>query len=164
MKGFLGFASYYRKYIRDYAKIASPLIKATVNKGERKDQKVEWNDECEKAFVELKARLTSELVLQLPDFDKPFRVDADACLYGVGATLEQTCDETGKKWKPVAYFSKHLSEAQQQYSTSERELLAIILACEHFKQFSYGVKFDVVTDHRILKQLFVFTNLSPRLQ
>ena len=158
LKGFLGFASYYRKYIRDFAKIASPLIRATL-----RTTKLVWNDDCEQAFCKLKQILTSELVLQLPDFKKPFRVDADACQYGVGAALEQPCDDTNKRWKPVAFFSKHLSETQQKYSTSERELLAIILACEHFKQMLYGAKFQIVTDHRPLKTLLSSTNLSPRL-
>jgi hypothetical protein len=81
----------------------------------------------------------------------------------VGATLEQPCVDTNKQWKPVAFFSKHLSETQQKYSTSERELLAIILACEHFKQMLYGAKFQIVTDHRPLKSLLSSTNLSPRL-
>jgi hypothetical protein len=111
----------------------------------------------------LKQILTSELVLQLPDFNKPFRVYADACQYGVGAALEQPSDVDVKQWKPVAFFSKHLSETQQNYSTSERELLAIILACEHFKQMLYGVKFQIVTDHSPLKAVFSSTNLSPRL-
>ena len=102
-------------------------------------------------------------LLQLPNCKKPFRFDADACQYGVGAALEQPCDEDDTKWKPVAFFSKHLSETQQKYSTTERELLAIILACEHFRQMLYGVKFNVVTDHRPLKDLLTSTNLSPRL-
>jgi hypothetical protein len=158
LKGFLGFASYYRKFIRNFAKIASPLIRATI-----RATKLVWNDECELAFEELKQILTSELVLQLPDFNKPFRVYADACQYGVGAALEQPSDVDVKQWKPVAFFSKHLSETQQKYSTSERELLAIILACEHFKQMLYGVKFQIVTDHSPLKAVFSSTNLSPRL-
>ena len=116
LKGFLGFASYYRKFIRNFAKIASPLIRATI-----RATKLVWNDECELAFEELKQILTSELVLQLPDFNKPFRVYADACQYGVGAALEQPSDVDVKQWKPVAFFSKHLSETQQKYSTSERE-------------------------------------------
>jgi hypothetical protein len=158
LKGFLGFASYYRKFIRNFAKIASPLIRATI-----RATKLVWNDECELAFEELKQILTSELVLQLPDFNKPFRIYADACQYGVGAALEQPSDVDVKQWKPVAFFSKHLSETQQKYSTSERELLAIILACEHFKQMLYGVKFQIVTDHSPFKAVFSSTNLSPRL-
>ena len=103
------------------------------------------------------------MVLQLPDFKKPFRVDADACQYGVSAALEQPCDNDITKWKPVAFFRTHLSETQQKYSTSERELLAIVLGCEHFRQLLYGIKFQVVTDRRLLKHLLISTNVSPRL-
>jgi len=158
LKGFLGFGSYYRKYIKRFAKIASPLIRATI-----RATRVEWTNDCEIAFQKLKKILTSNLILQLPDLKKPFRLDADACQYGVGASLEQPCNEDSTKWKPVAFFSKHLSVTQQNYSTSERELLAIILACEHFKQLLYGAKFQVVTDHRPLKDLLTSNNLSPRL-
>ena len=66
------------------------------------------------------------MILQLPDFNKPFRLDTDACNYGVGASLEQPHENT-INWKPVAFFSKHLSTTQQKYSTSERELLKSIL-------------------------------------
>ena len=68
-------------------------------------------------------------------------MDADACQYGVGAALEQPCDNYNTRWKPVAFFSKHLSETQQKYSTSERELLAIVLGCEHFRQLLYVTRF-----------------------
>ena len=158
LKGFLGYASYYRKYIKNFSSIASPLIRATI-----RTKVVKWTEECQNAFDELKRILTSELVLQLPDFSKPFKLDTDACDYGVGASLEQPIIEGCKESKPVAYFSKHLSETQQRYSTTERELLAIVLACEHFRQMLYGVKFQVVTDHQPLKAIFTSSNLSPRL-
>ena len=96
------------------------------------------------AFEELKEILTSDLILQLPNFSKPFRFDTDACNLGIGASFEQPTGEA-KEWKPVAYFSKHLSVTQQKYSTTERELLAIVLACEHFRQRLYGVRFQVVS-------------------
>jgi hypothetical protein len=134
------------------------LLRATIE-----TNKVKWNEECQKSFDELKNLLTSDLVLQLPDFSKPFRLDTDACNYGVGEALEQPINSNSKEWKPVAYFSKHLSETQQKYSTTERELLAIVLACEHFRQMLYGVQFHVVTDHQPLKSILTSSNLSPRI-
>ena len=95
LKGFLGFGSYYRKYIKRFAKIASPLIRATI-----RASRVEWTNDCEIAFQKLRQILTSNLILQLPDFKKPFRLDADACQYGVGASLEQPCNEDPTKWYP----------------------------------------------------------------
>jgi hypothetical protein len=77
--------------------------------------------------------------------------------------LEQPSIDNKEQWKPVAFFSKHLSETQQKYSTSERELLAIVLSCEHFRKLLYGVKFHVYTDHQPLKALLTANELSQRL-
>ena len=103
------------------------------------------------------------MVLQLPYFLKPYRLDTDACNYGVGAALEQPTSLDSKECKPVAYYSKHLSETQQRYSTTERELLAVVLACEHFRQMLYGVQFQVVTDHQPLNSILTSSNLSPSI-
>ncbi len=73
-----------------------------------------------------------------------------AYFYGVGAVLAQLEDAY---WHPVAYFSKHLSKQERNYSTSEKELFAIVLAMEHFRQFLYGVQFVVITDHQPLKYI-----------
>ena len=116
LKGFLGYSSYYRKYIKSYSSIASPLTRNTI-----RTKYLKWNGDCQISFDNLKEILSSDLVLQLPNFDKPFRLDTDACNYGIGASLEQPSNDDINLWKPVAFYSKHLSETQQRYLTTERE-------------------------------------------
>jgi len=156
VQSFIGLGSYYRKFIPGFSKIASPLIRCT-----EKGKKFEWTNECQLAFNEIRDLVCSDRVLVLPDFDKDFRLEADASNYGVGAVISQL---HVKSWRPVAYFSKHLSKRERSYSTSEKELLAIILAMEHFKQFLYGKEFEVFTDHEPLKYYLTADELSPRLE
>ena len=96
----------------------------------------------------------------LPVFDQPFQLSADASNYGVGSVLEQ---EKELKWHPIAYFSKHLNKTERNYSTSEKELYAIVLSVEHFRQFLYGTTFTVYTDHAPLQFLLKIKNPSSRL-
>lgn len=100
-QGFLGLVSYYRKFIKNCAKICSPLINLT-----KRGVIFEWTDECQDAFEFLRDSLTQEdNILILPDYDAPFRIETDASKYGVGGVLSQIRDN---KWHPVSYFSKHL--------------------------------------------------------
>jgi hypothetical protein len=106
----------------------SPMIKLT-----QKDTDFIWTTECEDAFIKLKSYLVDEnKVLTLPDFSKPFQIETDASKRGVGGVLSQ---KVGKHFQPVAYFSKHLSRTESNYSTSEREMLGIVLSFEHFKEY-----------------------------
>jgi hypothetical protein len=120
VQSFLGLASYYRKYIPNFSTIASPLIRCTM-----KCKTLIWDSNCQKAFDILREYLVSDRILRLPDFDKQFRVDTDASNYGVGGVISQI---DGTNWRPVAYFSRHLSRREQNYSTTERELLAVVLS------------------------------------
>lgn len=95
----------------------------------------------------------------MPDLGKRFRIETDACNYGIGAVLAQEYDYN---WQPVAYLSKYLSSQQKRYSTCERELLAIVEAIEHFKYFLYGTSFTVLTDHQPLRTILKADVLSPR--
>ena len=151
---FVGLGSYYRKFIPNYATIVSPLIRAT------QEKIIEWNDECQRAFDLVRHILINDPVLQLPLFNEPFIIETDASLYGVGAVLSQS--HTGET-KPVAYYSKHLTKPERNYSTTEREMLAIVLAIEHFKQFLYGTQFVVYTDHQPLKYVFQTKDPAARL-
>jgi hypothetical protein len=155
VQAFLGLVSYYRKFIKNCSSIASPLIKLTEKKAI-----FNWTENCEQSFQTLKNFLVSENVLALPDFSKEFVVEADASQIGVGAVLSQKID---RHYRPIAYFSKHLNKTEQNYSTSERELLAIVLAVEHFKEYLYGREFKILSDHEPLKFLATTDAPHPRL-
>jgi hypothetical protein len=151
---YVGLGSFYRRFIAGFASIVSPLLRAIHEKP------LIWTHECQQAFEFLRNKLTSEPLLALPEFDKPFSVETDACNYGVGAVLSQLKE---LDWLPVAYFSRHLSKVERNYSTTEKELYAIVLAVEHFKQFLYGIEFKVITDHQPLKYLFSIKEPASRL-
>ena len=156
LQSFLGLVSYYRKFIKGCAGICSPLICLT-----RKGVDWKWTEECESAFEALKDILTSENnVLVIPSDDDQIRVETDASLYGVGGVLSIL---RGNSLRPVAYFSKHLSKTEGNYSASEREMLAIVLAVERFKQYLYGREFTVLSDHLPLKYLLTCDAPEPRL-
>ena len=156
---FLGLASYYRKFIKDFVKIAEPLHACSLLK-----KKPVWTENCELAFNTLRTYLTeSDKVLMLPRLDQVFKVFCDACDYGIGAVLSQEFVINSNDWRPIAYFSKHLSKAERNYSTGEKELLSIVWATENWKKFLYGVEFIVVTDHQPLQWLKTVKNPSSRL-
>ena len=157
VQSFLGLVSYYRKFIKNCSAHASPLIKLTM-KNERKD--FVWTEECENSFQYLRNVLISEAVLILPEHDKPFRIEADASKYGIGGVLSQFRDGY---WRPVSYFSKHLSKTEINYSASEREMLAIVLSVERFKQYVYGREFVILSDHMPLKFLLTADVPEARL-
>ena len=156
LQSFLGLISYYRKFIKNCSTIASPLIKLT-----EKTTDFIWTNDCEISFQTLKHFLTSnDHVLALPDFNKPFVIECDASKYGIGGVLSQ---KQGRHFKPIAYFSKHLTKTERNYSTSEREMLAVVLSVEHFKQYVYGQAFTVYSDHEPLKFLATSDVPAPRL-
>ena len=104
--------------------------------------------------------ITSEPILILPRMNEPFQIETDASGYGVGAVLAQ---ERNQIWLPVAYFSQRLNKCERNYSTSEKELYAIVLATEYFRQFVYGIDFKIITDHKPLQYLLTVKEPASRL-
>ena len=142
LRGFLGVLGYYRKFIRDFARIAKPLTNSL-----RKGETLDYSREFINAFEKCKNILTSSTILQYPDFDKTFILTTDASNHAIGAVLSQ--GPVGKD-KPIAYASRTLSQTEEKYSTIEKELLAIVWACKYFRPYLFGRKFVLYTDHKPL--------------
>jgi hypothetical protein len=113
LRGFLGLAGYYRKFIRDFGLIASPLTRLL------RHEAFAWDDEATAAFEALKGALTTGPVLQMPDFDKPFIVDCDASGAGFGAVLHQGDG-------PLAYFSRPFAARHLKLAAYEQELIGLV--------------------------------------
>lgn len=144
IRSFLGLTGFYRRYIPDYSAVAIPLTDLT-RKGQ--PNKVKWEEPQEKAFQALRSKLASPPILQLPNFTKTFVLRTDASNRGVGAILMQYCDGV---LHPVAYASRKLCKAEQNYSAIEKECLAIVWAIRKFDLYLFGRAFVIQTDHRPL--------------
>nr|KYP45847.1 Retrovirus-related Pol polyprotein from transposon 17.6 [Cajanus cajan] len=150
VRGFMGLAGYYRRFIEGFPKIVMPLTQLT-----RKDHPFVWKEECEKSFQELKEKLTSSPVLILPNPDKSFEVYCDASHQGLGCVLMQDR-------QVVAYVSRQLKTHERNYPTHNLELAAMVFALKIWRHYLYGEKFDVFSDHKSLKYLFDQKELSMR--
>jgi hypothetical protein len=146
LRGFVGLASYYRRFIPNFAQIAKALTKLT-----RKNVEFIWEDEQELAFQTLKNHLTTYPILRHPDFERPFYLYTDASGTALGAVLQQI-DEDGRDYV-IAYASRSLTSAEQNYSTTEQECLAVVWAIEKFHHYLGYRKFFLITDHAALKWL-----------
>ena len=156
LQQFLGLANYYRQFIKGYAKIARPLSKLL-----GADEDFEWEDEQWLAFKALKTLLTQAPVLIYPKLNEPYILQTDASGYAIGAVLSQIGDD-GKE-HPIAYISRTLNKHERKYSTTEKECLAVLNACEKFKDYLYRSRVIVVSDHAPLKWLQKQQSTNARL-
>jgi hypothetical protein len=134
VRKFMGLCQYYSSYMPNFADIAAVITDLTKGVGP-KNRKIVWSDACQKAFNTIKSLISSSPVLLMPDMTKPFRIECDASDYAVGAVLLQQDPTCHDDWKPVAFISKKLSNAERNYPTQERELLAILFACKTWRCF-----------------------------
>lgn len=155
LRSFLGLASYYRRFVQDFATIASPLHQLT-----QKGQVFQWSEGCARAFTQLRSALVEAPVLAYPDPQRPFIVDTDASNVGLGAVLSQE-GEQGEQ--VIAYFSRSLSRPERNYCVTRRELLAVILGLHHFRPYLYGQRFLLRTDHASLTWLLSFKEPEGQL-
>ena len=155
---FLGMAGYYRKFCKNFSGIAEPLTNLL-----KKSTKFKWNVKCQDAFDRLKAILKSAPVLLAPDFDKCFKLAVDASDVGIGAVLLQE-DNNGID-HPVCYFSKKFNKHQKNYSTIEKECLALILAIQQFEVYLTSSTSPIVvfSNHNPLSFLHKLKNKNQRL-
>lgn len=150
IRSLLGFGNYFRRFILRYSDMVRPLVELT-----KKDVPVQWSQECEQAFHNLKNAIINAPVLKHPDMNKPFQLVCDASNFASGAILIQ--DE-----HPCAFASKKFISAERNYTTEERELLAVIHALKLFRCYLEGQHFTICTDHHPLKYFDTKGDLTPR--
>ncbi|CAL9025924.1 unnamed protein product [Prunus brigantina] len=155
VRSFLGHAGFYRRFIKDFSKIARPLCNLLA-----KDMDFVFDQNCENAFNALKKMLTTAPIIIPPDWSLPLELMCDASDYAVGAVLGQ---RVAKKPHAIYYASRTLNDAQLNYSTTENELLAVIFALEKFRSYLITNKVIIYTDHAALKYLLAKKDAKPRL-
>ncbi|RDY05422.1 Retrovirus-related Pol polyprotein, partial [Mucuna pruriens] len=137
VRSFLGHVGFYRRFIKNFSKLALPLSKLL-----QKDVEFNFDQPCIEAFQELKSRLTSAPILQAPNWDLPFELMCDASNSALGARTG-----VGQPVHVIAYASRTMDPAQQNYTTIEKELLAIVFALDKFRSYLLGSKIVVFSNH-----------------
>ncbi|GJR78851.1 reverse transcriptase domain-containing protein [Tanacetum coccineum] len=155
VRSFLGHAGFYRRFIQDFSKIARPMTHLL-----EKETPFFFSKECIESFNTLKRKLTEAPILIAPDWDLPFELMCDASDFAIGAVLGQ---RKNKHFQPIHYASKTMTEAQAHYTTTEKELLAVVYAFEKFRSYLVLSKSIVYTDHSAIKYLFTKKDAKPRL-
>ncbi|CAN6472359.1 unnamed protein product [Victoria cruziana] len=155
LRSFLGHAGFYRRFIQDFSKISKPLCELLA-----KDVTFVFSEECMRSFERLKEALVSAPILRAPDWNLQFEIMCDASDYAIGAILGQRVE---KKPVVIYYASKLLVDAQLNYTTTEKELLAVVFALEKFRSYVLGSRVIIYTYHAALKYLLSKKNSKPRL-
>ncbi|GJW80399.1 reverse transcriptase domain-containing protein [Tanacetum coccineum] len=155
VRSFLGHAGFYRRFIKDFSKISRPMTHLL-----EKNTPFIFSNECIQAFETLKKKLTEAPILIAPDWDLPFELMCDASDFAIGAVLGQRHE---KHFRPIHYASKTMNEAESHYTTTEKEMLAVVYAFEKFRSYLILNKCIVYTDHSALKYLFAKKDSKARL-
>ncbi|WVZ76506.1 LOW QUALITY PROTEIN: hypothetical protein U9M48_024481 [Paspalum notatum var. saurae] len=150
IRSFLGLVGYYRRFIKDFSRIAKPMTALT-----QKNAKFAWSPKCKEAFGTLKKLLTSAPVLAQPDITKPFDVYCDASGSGLGCVLMQ-------EGRVIAYASSQLRKHEVNYPTHDLELLAVVYALKKWRHYLLGNTCHIYTDHKSLKYIFTQPELNMR--
>ncbi|KAL0534055.1 hypothetical protein IC582_028332 [Cucumis melo] len=150
VRSFLGLAGYYRRFVENFSRIATPLTQLT-----RKGVPFVWSKACEDSFQTLKQKLVTAPVLTVPDGSGSFVIYSDASKKGLGCVLMQ-------QGKVVAYASRQLKSHEQNYPTHDLELAAVVFALKIWRHYLYGEKIQIFTDHKSLKYFFTQKELNMR--
>ncbi|GJY35059.1 reverse transcriptase domain-containing protein [Tanacetum coccineum] len=155
IRSFLGHAGFYQRFIKDFSKISRPMTHLL-----EKNTPFIFSEDCILAFQTLKKKLTEAPILIAPNWDQPFEIMCDASDYAIGAVLGQRIE---KHFRPIHYASKTMTEAESNYTTTEKEMLAVVYAFEKFRSYLIMNKSVVYTDHSALKYLFNKKDAKARL-
>ena len=158
IKRFIGLCSWYRRFIRNFSTLVSPIN--DLLKGKKKGQGIQWSPAAEDSFLKIKQLLVSAPILSQPDFSKPFIIETDASNTGLGGVLLQKINDEDRV---ISYASRSLTRSERNYSVTERECLAVIFSLEKFRPWIDGVRFTVCTDHYSLLWLNKLQNPTGRL-
>ncbi|GJS92534.1 reverse transcriptase domain-containing protein [Tanacetum coccineum] len=155
IQSFLGHAGFYRRFIKDFSNISQPMTHLL-----EKNTPFIFLEDFILAFQTLKKKLTEAPILIAPNWDQPFEIMCDASDYAIGAVLGQRIE---KHFRPIHYASKTMTEAESNYTTTEKEMLAVVYAFEKFRSYLIMNKSVVYTDHSALKYLFNKKDAKARL-
>ena len=158
VRRFIGFAGFYRRFIKNFSSVARPLHNLLKVPEGQKTAQFSWNLDQEESFIKLKKLLSSSPVLAFADFTKPFLLHTDASGDGIGAVLYQ---EQDNKERPIAFASRSLSTSEKNYPAHKREFLALKWAIsDKFRDYLYGAKFIVCTDNYPLTYILTTAKLN----
>ncbi|GJY50472.1 reverse transcriptase domain-containing protein [Tanacetum coccineum] len=155
IRSFLGHAGFYRRFIKDFSKITRPMTQLLI-----KDTKFIFSNECIKSFDILRNKLTTAPIIIALNWNLDFKLMCDARDYAVRVVLGQRVD---KKFRPIYYDSKTMNDAQEHYTTTEKELLAVVYAFDKFRSYLIMSKTVVYIDHSTIKYIFSKQDVKPRL-
>ena len=155
IRSFLGHAGFYRRFIKDFSKISRPLCRLL-----EKDAKFDFDESYRSTFGEIESRLVIAPIMLTPDQNNDFEFMCDASDYAMRAVLGQI---TEKIFKAIYYASKTFNEAQENYSTTEKEMLSMVFSCEKFRPFILGSHVIIHTDHAVIRYLMAKKEAKPRL-
>ena len=145
IRSFLRHAGFYKRFIKDFSKISRPLCRLL-----EKDAKFEFDDSFYSSFKEITSRLVIAPIMATPDWNKEFEIMCDASDYAMGADLGQRSE---KIFRTIYYASKTFNDAQENYLTTENEMLTMVYTCEKFRPYILGSHVIIDIDHATIKYL-----------
>ena len=158
IRSFLGHACFYRRFIKDFSKTPDHYVDFC--RFPEKYAKFDFDESCRSAFDEIKSKIVTAPIMLIPDWNNDFEIMCDANDYAMGAVLGQRAE---KIFKAIYYASKTFNEAQENYSTTKKEMLAMVFACEKFRPYILGSHVIIHTDHAAIRYLMAKKEAKPRL-